>query len=102
MHLLIAVDKVGLEHSNQLKGNHETDGYQIVVEDEESEEVVEKALRRFVLSLRRDLQVPVCFPVFQPSVLYLVGSGGDEGDGDEDEEKKNNLDVCHFLNSACF
>ena len=102
MHLFVAVDKVSLEHSDQLEGHHEADGYQVVVEDEEGEEVVEEALCCLIFSLRRKFQVPVSFPVFQLPVLNLVGPGGDERDGNQDEEKKNDLDVCHFLNSACF
>ena len=102
VHLLVAVDKVGLEHSNQLEGHHEADGDQVVVENEESEEVEEKAFRRFVVSMRRLLQIPVGFSVLQLPVLDLIGSGGDEGDGDEDEEEENYLNICHFFNSTCF
>ena len=102
MHLLVTVDEVGLEHPDQLERHHEADGDQVVVEDEEGEEVEEEALSRLVLPLRGELEVPVSFSVFQRSVLDLVGAGGDERDGHEDEEEKNYLDICHFLNSARF
>ena len=102
MHPLVTIDEVGLEHSNQLQGHHKADRYQIVVQDEESQEVEEKAFRGFIVSPRLLFQVPVSFSVFQPPVLNLVGPGGYEGDGDQDEEQEDNLDVCHFFHTAGF
>ena len=102
MHLLVTINEVGLEHSNQLQGHHKADRDQIVVQDEESQEVEEKALRGFIVSPRLPFQVPVSFSVFQPPVLNLVGPGGYEGDGDQDEEQEDYLDVCHFFDTAGF
>ena len=92
MHRLIPVHVVRLDHFDQLQGDLEGDGDQIVVEDEEGQKLPKES--RLVI-IRVNWVVPV---LLTTSLLNRVANSGDKGEKDEDEEEEDDLIVGDHIN----